>query len=156
MNGWPSARPPITVPNYTGELWWFVRDVNGIERTITAGTLIFDQPRERTFPVRAHRAADDLTAALVRSKMNHVAAGPEPTVTGLQLAVGRVEARTTRRHVRPRRRARAGEAHVEDEMAPPNCIVHVPGRVRLSFGCWRGVCGVWQRLLRPTRRRSPL
>jgi len=27
-----------------------VRDVNGIERTITAGTLIFDQPRERSFP----------------------------------------------------------------------------------------------------------
>jgi len=41
---------PITVPSYTRELWWFVRDVNGIDRTITAGTLIFEQPRERTFP----------------------------------------------------------------------------------------------------------
>lgn len=41
---------PITVASYTGELWWFVRDVDGVDRTITAGTLIFDQPRERTFP----------------------------------------------------------------------------------------------------------
>jgi hypothetical protein len=40
----------ITVPSYAGELWWFVRDVDGIDRTIAAGTLIFDQPRERTFP----------------------------------------------------------------------------------------------------------
>jgi hypothetical protein len=41
---------PVSVPRFTGDLWWFVRDVNGLDRTITAGTLIFDQPRERTFP----------------------------------------------------------------------------------------------------------
>ena len=40
----------LTVPDYTGELWWFVRDVNGIDRTITAATIIFEQVRERTFP----------------------------------------------------------------------------------------------------------
>jgi hypothetical protein len=40
----------ITVPDYTGELWWFVRDVNGVDRTVTAATVIFEQPRERTFP----------------------------------------------------------------------------------------------------------
>lgn len=40
----------ITVPEYTGDLWWFVRDVNGPERTITAGTIIFGQVRERSFP----------------------------------------------------------------------------------------------------------
>lgn len=43
----------ITVPDYTGELWWFVRDVNGLERDITAATLIFEQPRERTFSFEA-------------------------------------------------------------------------------------------------------
>jgi hypothetical protein len=31
-------------------LWWFVKRVNGPEQTITAQTLIFDQPRERDFP----------------------------------------------------------------------------------------------------------
>src|SRR5688572_20684657 len=40
----------ITVPAFTRDVWWFVRDVNGVERTITAATLLFDQPRERTFP----------------------------------------------------------------------------------------------------------
>jgi hypothetical protein len=40
----------LTVPKYTGDIWWFVRDVNGPARTITAAALIFDQPRERTFP----------------------------------------------------------------------------------------------------------
>lgn len=29
---------------------WFVRDLNGPERTITGATLIFEQPFERTFP----------------------------------------------------------------------------------------------------------
>jgi hypothetical protein len=42
----------ITVPEYTGEIWWFVLDVNGIARVITADTLIFDRPFERTFPFR--------------------------------------------------------------------------------------------------------
>lgn len=41
---------PFRVPVYTQDLWWFVRDVNGIDRTVTGGTLLFDQPRERTFP----------------------------------------------------------------------------------------------------------
>ena len=41
---------PVSVPTFTGDLWWFVRDVNGIARSIPAGTLIFEQPRERTFP----------------------------------------------------------------------------------------------------------
>jgi hypothetical protein len=40
----------ITVPRYSIDIWWFVRDVNGIDRTITAGTFIFDQVRERSFP----------------------------------------------------------------------------------------------------------
>jgi hypothetical protein len=40
----------ITAPDYTGELWWFVLDVNGLDRTITAVTEIFEQMRERTFP----------------------------------------------------------------------------------------------------------
>jgi hypothetical protein len=42
----------ITVPEYTGEIWWFVLDVNGIARAITADTLIFDRPVEHTFPFR--------------------------------------------------------------------------------------------------------
>lgn len=42
----------VTVPEYTGEVWWFVLDVNGIAREITADTLIFDRPFERTFPFR--------------------------------------------------------------------------------------------------------
>lgn len=41
---------PVEVPIYTHMIWWLVRDVNGPERTVTAGTLIFDRPRERTFP----------------------------------------------------------------------------------------------------------
>lgn len=31
-------------------MWWFVQDVNGLERAITADTLIFDRPFERAFP----------------------------------------------------------------------------------------------------------
>jgi len=42
----------ITVPEYTGEIWWFVLDVNGIARAITADTFIFDRPVEHTFPFR--------------------------------------------------------------------------------------------------------
>jgi hypothetical protein len=42
----------ITVPEYTGEVWWFVLDVNGLARAITADTLLFDRPFERTFPFR--------------------------------------------------------------------------------------------------------
>jgi hypothetical protein len=41
---------PFLTPSYTGDLWWFVRDVNGPDRTITGATLIFEQPIERTFP----------------------------------------------------------------------------------------------------------
>lgn len=40
----------ITVPGYTRDLWWFVCDVDGIDRQITARTFVFEQPRERTFP----------------------------------------------------------------------------------------------------------
>ncbi|HEY4277676.1 MAG TPA: hypothetical protein VGM91_05625 [Conexibacter sp.] len=40
----------VTAARYTGDLWWFVRDVNGVERTITAATVMFDQAVERTFP----------------------------------------------------------------------------------------------------------
>jgi hypothetical protein len=45
------------VPDFTRDLWWFVRDVHGIERTITAVTEIFEQPREDV-PVRPRGAAD--------------------------------------------------------------------------------------------------
>ena len=41
---------PLTVPGYTRDIWWFVVDVNGIDKTVSAATLLFDQPRERTFP----------------------------------------------------------------------------------------------------------
>lgn len=40
----------VIVSQYTGDVWWFVRDVDGIARVVTAGTFLFDQPRERTFP----------------------------------------------------------------------------------------------------------
>src|SRR5450755_4256334 len=40
----------VTVASYTHQVWWFVRDVNGIDRIITACTFIFEQPRERAFP----------------------------------------------------------------------------------------------------------
>jgi hypothetical protein len=60
----------ITVPEYTGEIWWFVLDVNGIARAITADTLIFDRPFEHTFPFRmvipreleAHERAEGVVA----------------------------------------------------------------------------------------------
>lgn len=42
----------ITVPEYTGDIWWFVLDVNGLSRAVTADTLIFDRPFEQTFPFR--------------------------------------------------------------------------------------------------------
>lgn len=42
----------ITVPDYTGEVWWFVLDVDGPAKAITADTLLFDQPFERSFPFR--------------------------------------------------------------------------------------------------------
>jgi hypothetical protein len=43
----------IVASDYTRELWWYVRDVNGLNREITAATYIFEQPREHTFPFEA-------------------------------------------------------------------------------------------------------
>ena len=43
----------ITVPAFHADLWWFVLDVNGPERTITAATLLFDQLKEATLPFDA-------------------------------------------------------------------------------------------------------
>jgi hypothetical protein len=40
----------ITVPDYTGEVWWFVQEVDGPAKAITADTLLFDQYFLRNFP----------------------------------------------------------------------------------------------------------
>jgi hypothetical protein len=55
-------------------LWWFVHDVDGPNRTITARTLIFDQPREETFsfalvePLPLFTAAEHNQAAVYRNR----------------------------------------------------------------------------------------
>jgi len=60
----------FTVPHYTRDLWWFTRDVNGVDRTVTGATFLFEQPRERTFPfdavepLRLWNAAEKNEAAL--------------------------------------------------------------------------------------------
>ena len=40
----------VRVPDYTGDIWWFVTDVLGPERTIAACTVLFEQLRVETFP----------------------------------------------------------------------------------------------------------
>lgn len=39
---------PIAIEDDPERLPWFVRDINGPERMITAATVMFDQPRQRT------------------------------------------------------------------------------------------------------------
>jgi hypothetical protein len=63
----------ITIPTYTEEMLWFVLDVNGLADKITADTLIFDQPFERTFPFAmveprplTHAEDSEAAAALCR------------------------------------------------------------------------------------------
>jgi hypothetical protein len=40
----------VMVPAYTDRIWWFASDVNGIEMIVTACTVLFGTPIERTFP----------------------------------------------------------------------------------------------------------
>lgn len=53
----------VQVADYTGEMRWFVTDVNGIMRTITARTLIFECLVERTFPFQMVSPCWGLTRA---------------------------------------------------------------------------------------------
>jgi hypothetical protein len=39
---------PIAIEDDADRLQWFVRDIHGPERMITAATVMFDQPRQRT------------------------------------------------------------------------------------------------------------
>jgi hypothetical protein len=43
-----SPGAPIAIEDDPERLPWFVRDINGPERMITAATVMFDQPRQRT------------------------------------------------------------------------------------------------------------
>ncbi len=43
-----SPGAPIAIKDDAERLPWFVRDINGPERMITAVTVMFDQPRQRT------------------------------------------------------------------------------------------------------------
>lgn len=67
---------PVAAPFLTGEMWWFVCDVNGPARTITVRTFIFDMPTERTFalemvePLRLRHIAEKNEAARVWVRLN--------------------------------------------------------------------------------------
>ncbi|HEY4452051.1 MAG TPA: hypothetical protein VGN13_10715 [Solirubrobacteraceae bacterium] len=60
----------VTIPAYTQDAWWFVQDVDAPQRALTADTLLFGVPLERTFhfhmvvPRRLRECGEECEAAV--------------------------------------------------------------------------------------------
>jgi hypothetical protein len=65
----------VTVDSYTGEMWWFVADIDGPQGKLTAKTIMFDVAMTKTFsfalvkPRPAYDVSEEIEANIARRRL---------------------------------------------------------------------------------------